>query len=86
MTLNPESFSYAQIVVCFVGIIFIQAVIQKAAGAFCQRFFPKTEKYVTLAEFRSLKDELVEMRGILLVIAVKTGVDVNQFKALAGGK
>lgn len=73
-----QTFSNAQILVCFVGFIFITIFVQKFAERAFQNFFPKNE------ELHALKREIADLREIMLVVAVKTGVDVAEFKSLAG--
>lgn len=94
-----QTISDAQIIVCFVGLIFITIFIQKSAERAFQKFFPKDEELTSLKtemaalhdvmaaqdeELDAMKRGISDIRRILLVVAVKTGVDVAEFKALAG--
>jgi hypothetical protein len=94
-----QTVSDAQIIVCFVGLIFITIFIQKSAERAFQKFFPKDEELTSLKtemkglreiltskdkELEALKRGIADLREIMLVIAVQSGVDVAEFKALAG--
>jgi hypothetical protein len=82
MPLTPDSFSTANTIVCFIGIIIIYAFVQRFAGVLFQKFFPKTDKDVTNKDIKELKKEIAVLRELLLVVAVKTGVPIEELKSL----
>lgn len=71
-----QTFSNAQIIVCFVGFIFITIFIKKLASMVFQKLFPNDESFVTDEELRALKQEIADLREII----IKAGVDAAEFK------
>jgi len=89
MTIDPETM---QIVVFVVGgIVFyrltellVDTVYRKVSGdCYVSKSSHEQCKAADVAAAKELRDELTVMRGILLVVAVKVGVDDRDLKRLA---
>ena len=81
--LNPATYSSAQLIVTFVGLLLSSRFLLRFADFLFDKMLPSIGRdSVTRAEIKELEKSMAVMRGILLLMAGKMDVDMKDLQGL----